>query len=273
MHRVKLFSRYDTKEIVATKAHIEERFAGKVEFVETNPELVIVIGGDGAILAAVSEYASQGVVFLGINRGTVGFLASADKHHDYLNIIQDYLANKLKISERIGLKTEVLRGDEIIYSTNALNEVVISSPLSVVDLKIAIDDISYMRLSGTGVLVSTATGSTAYNLSAHGPILTPEVSGFVVTELLDHSVPTPSLVVGETQKITVKVGRFKRQGQLKLSSGYPADVVLDADGSSLFSLMQDDVICLSKSDLTVKFAEFGDYDFFARLHNKLRIKI
>lgn len=272
MVKVKIFSRYDTKEIVETRSSIQDRFASSVDFVDDDPELVIVVGGDGAILAAVSEYAAKGSVFLGINRGTVGFLASADKHHDYLGIIQDYLDGKLEVSERVGLKTEVFRDDELIYQTNALNEVVISSPLSVVDLKISVDDMSYMRLSGTGVLVSTATGSTAYNLSAHGPILTPNVSGFVVTELFDHSVPTPSLVVGEDQVVSVKVGKFKRQGQLKLSSGYPADVVLDADGSSLFSLMQNDTVRLSKSDLTVNFAEFGDYDFFARLHNKLRIK-
>jgi len=272
MVKVKLYSRYDTKEILETRSAIEKHFAGELEFVEQNPELVIVIGGDGAILAAIAQYRDPETVFLGINRGTVGFLASVDKHHDYIEVIESYLAGKLGVSKRVLVSAEVNRDGEMIYQADALNEVVISSPLSVVDLKIAVDGMKYMRLSGTGVLISTATGSTAYNLSAHGPILTPQVSGLIVTELLDHSVPTPSLVVGHEQSIKVKIGRFKRQGQLKLSNGYPADVVLDADGSSLFSLAESDEVKLSKSDRKIQFVEYDQYDFFARLHNKLRIK-
>lgn len=271
MKRAHIFFRYETDEIAKTVAKIKNWAKGKVELVDENPELVIAIGGDGAMMEAARKFQTCGAEILGINRGTVGFLASVDRKQDLEEALNRVFEGDYTVIERSLLDASVERKDEKIYQTVALNDVVISSPLSVVALKIAIDGKPYLTMRGTGVLVSTPTGSTAYNLSAHGPILTPKVHAMVVTELLDHSVPTPSLIVAEDQKVTVVVDEFRNHGQLKLSSGEPADVVLDADGSDLLSLQKNDQITISKSGQCTRFIEFEQYDFFSHLREKFEI--
>ncbi|MBP6042266.1 NAD(+)/NADH kinase [Candidatus Saccharibacteria bacterium] len=271
MKRAHIFFRYETDEIAKTVSKIKAWADGRLELVEDNPDLVVVIGGDGAMMEAARKFQACGAEILGVNRGTVGFLASIDRKQDIEEALEDVIKGRYTVIERTLLDATVNRGGEAIFQTVALNDVVISSPLSVVALNIAIDDKPYLTMRGTGVLVSTPTGSTAYNLSAHGPILTPSVPALIVTELLDHSVPTPSLIVAEDQKVTVVVDEFRNHGQLKLSSGEPADVVLDADGSDLFSLQKNDQIVITKSEQCTKFIEFEQYDFFSHLREKFEI--
>ena len=271
MKRVAIYSRFETEEIAQLQREIKDWLTDKAEIVESDPELVIVIGGDGGILAAVQKYQESGAEILGFNRGNVGFLASVDREEDHLAAIERVISGDYTILERTLIDTRVERDGEEIFSCKALNDVVVSSPLSVVRLEIAVDGQEYMKLNGTGVLVATATGSTAYNLSAHGPILTPKVKSLVITELLNHSVPIPSMVVDQSETITISVGDFKAHQKLQLQSGYPADVVLNADGAQIFSLQSGDTVTLKHSDETSKFVAFHDEHFFQHLRNKFEI--
>ena len=271
MKRVAIYSRFETEEIAQLQREIKDWLVERMEIVEENPELVIVIGGDGGILAAVQKYHESGAEILGINRGNVGFLASVDRNEDHLAAIERVISGEYKIIERALIEASVEREGKEIFACKALNDVVVSSPLSVVRLEIAVDGQDYMKLSGTGVLVSTATGSTAYNLSAHGPILTPKVNALVITELLNHSVPIPSMVVDQSETISISVGDFKAHQKLQLQSGYPADVVLNADGAQIFSLQSGDMVTLRHSDSTSKFIALHDEHFFQHLHDKFEI--
>ncbi len=271
MKRVSVFYRYETDEIKAVHEEVLSYLEGKADIVDNNPELVIVIGGDGAMMEAARKYQTCGSEILGINRGTVGFLASVDRGQNHIEAIQQVLEDKHRVIDRTLVTAVVERDGRQLYETIALNDVVISSPLSVVELDIAVDGNEYLTMRGTGMLVSTPTGSTAYNLSAHGPILMPQVSALIVTELLDHSIPTPSLIVDEGQVVTVTVGDFRVHKQLQLKTGEPADVVLDADGADLFSLKKGDKVTLQKADSCSKFVEFDDYNFFSHLRDKFEI--
>ena len=271
MKKVHIYHRYKTDEIAKTVSEVTEQLEGNVEFVEENPELVVVIGGDGAMMEAARMFQTCGAEILGINRGTVGFLASVDRDQDHKKAIEKTLSGDYKVIERTLIESSVTRGSEKVFEAVALNDIVITSPLNVVELDLSVDTKPYLTMRGTGVLVSTPTGATAYNLSAHGPILMPDVSALIVTELLDHNIPTPSLVINDSQVVEVSVKEFRRHEQLQLNGGEPADVVVIADGQDVFALQPMDTITVKKSEHCSRFIEFEDYDFFGHLREKFEI--
>jgi NAD+ kinase len=284
MKKTFIFNRHNNPEIDATISEVKAALGSVDCLIVDNDEeadLIVVVGGDGAMLEAARKYctynSSQSEDFkvreiLGINRGTIGFLASIGRGVSIQDSFTKLLNNQHRIIERFMIKTKVIRSSEIVFESIALNDFVITSPLSVVDLDIQVDSQSYITFRGSGVLIATPTGSTAYNLAAHGPIMTPESRSMIITELLDHSVPTPSLVLGDNQVITIKVGEFRRHEQLQMKNGEPADVILDADGAVIFSLQEHDTIEIVKADQTAKFITFSESNFFAQLKDKFNIK-
>ena len=122
-------------------------------------------------------------------------------------------------------------------------------------------------------MVSTATGSTAYNLSAHGPIVMPDIKCIIITELSDHSIPSPSVVVKYDNAINVKIISFRKTGVLSLSkSGQKLDVVLMADGESPFPLEEHDEVIIQSSPHLIKFAELEKNYFFKSLQEQFGFK-
>ncbi|MDP3696404.1 MAG: NAD(+)/NADH kinase [Candidatus Taylorbacteria bacterium] len=237
------------------------------------PEVVIVLGGDGTILEAARKYHELGSVILGLNLGNVGFLASVRKEKDFLKALANFLKKKFGIIERMMLSAQVKRRGKVVFTAEALNEIVVKNPLGMVELqaKVAGHPVQYIR--GTGLLVSTATGSTAYNLSAHGPIVMPDIKCFVITELLDHSIPSPSMVVKYNSIVDIKVVSFKKRGIISLSkTNKKIDVLLIADGESFFPLEEKDEITIRSSPHLVKFAELEKNYFFKSLKEKFGFK-
>ena len=119
-------------------------------------------------------------------------------------------------------------------------------------------------------MVATATGSTAYNLSAHGPIVMPDIKCMVLTEIMDHNIPTPSIVIKRDREVEIKVLEFRRRGLLKIAkSGEPADVLITADGGErLTALQKGDLIKIQRSPGLIKFAELERAYFFKSLREK-----
>src|SRR3989338_8158529 len=158
--------------------------------------------------------------------------------------LDKFFKGNFSVIQRMMLKGDVVRNGKIVFTTNALNEVAVQNLLGIVELGISIDRDSMQTIRGTGALVSTATGSTAYNLSAHGPIVMPDIECFIVTELMDHNIPSPSIVVKKNKNIHLKVVGFRERGLLSVSlTGEKADVMLIADGSNIFPLKEKG-ICL-----------------------------
>ncbi|MDO8496691.1 MAG: NAD(+)/NADH kinase [bacterium] len=238
-----------------------------------NPEVVIVLGGDGTILEAARKYHELGSVILGLNLGNVGFLASVREEKDFLKSLADFLDGKFGVVERMMLSAQVQRRGKTVFAAEALNEIVVKNPLGMVELQAKIAGHPVKEIKGTGILVSTATGSTAYNLSAHGPIVMPDIKCLVVTELLDHSIPSPSLVVKYSNNINIEVVSFRERGLISLSkTGKKIDVLLVADGESVFPLQEKDEVIIKSSPHLIKFAELEKNYFFKSLQEKFGFK-
>lgn len=243
----------------------------KLKLTDTKPELVVALGGDGTILEAARAYQGVGSHILGLNLGTFGFLAAVTDTRDFESTLKQVLAGDYKLVERMMLAATVSRRGKTVFKGSALNDVVVTSPLSIVELEVEIDEHPYQYVRGSGVLVATPTGSTAYNLSAHGPIVTPNIKCMILTEILDHNVPTPSLVVEPSRTIKMAIKDFRPQGQLK-TEGQPADVVISLDGSKVFPLMPKDVISIAQSPKHSLFVEVNKYHFFTSLQDKFALK-
>ncbi|MEK7191891.1 MAG: NAD(+)/NADH kinase [Patescibacteria group bacterium] len=232
-----------------------------IEFTNEKPKFLIVLGGDGAILEAARKYQGQDVTIVGFNLGHVGFLASVRKSKDFLAGLNNLLKGKYHITKRLMMSAMVERKGKAVFSTNAMNDVVVQSTLSIVELEADIQGYPIQYVRGSGLLVATATGSTGYNLSAHGPIIMPDIECFIITELLDHNIPTPSVVVKRDQEITIKILNFRKP-----------NVVISADGSDPFPLQAGDVIKIRRSPRLVKFAEFEKNYFFKSLQEKFAFR-
>ena len=237
------------------------------------PNVVIVLGGDGTILEAARKYHELGTIILGLNLGNVGFLASVRNQRHFLKALNGFLKRKYSIIERMMLLAQVERKGKIVFTAEALNEVVIKNPLGLVELEAKVANHPVKRTRGTGILVATATGSTAYNLSAHGPIIMPDIKCMIITELLGYSIPSPSVVVKYSNPVSVQVVSYRKTGAMSLSkSKKKTDVILMADGDSIFPLEEKDEVVIKSSPHLVKFAELEKNYFFKSLKEKFGFK-
>lgn len=232
-----------------------------------------MLGGDGAILEAARKYQNDGSLILGLNLGRIGFLASCRDQKKFLASIAAVLAGKHRVAKRMMLASRVIRRGKTIFSSSSLNDVVIQNPLGIVKLAASIEGHPFQYVRGTGLLVSTATGSTAYNLSAHGPIVMPDIKCFIITELLDHNIPTPSIVIKRNQEIVISILDFRARGLLSVTkTGERADVLLVSDSDLVCALTKGDMVIVSHSPRLVKFAEIEKGYFFKSLHEKFAFR-
>lgn len=271
----KFFLREDNKRSFVWKEKIslwiKNNFL-KLKISEKNPNVIIALGGDGTILEATRTHQKSESIIFGLNLGHVGFLASVREEKDFFVGLKKLFSGKFEISERVMFGVDVIRKGKKVFSGDAINEVVIQNLLSVVDLMVSIDGHPIQFIRGTGVMVSTPTGSTAYNLSAHGPIVSPDIKCLIVTEILDHNIPTPSLVINPNKKILIKVLDFRKNNVLKLINGEWASVLLSVDGEKVFPLKVGDKIVTHSSNRVVKFAEIEKNYFMKSLQEKFAFK-
>ena len=253
---------------------------------QSQPQVVIVLGGDGTILEAVRLHDQNNPIFFGLNLGHVGFLAAVRGEKDFLTGLEKLLKGDYEVIEKMQLSAEVARNGKVIFQTYALNEAVVKHLFGVVNLEVSINDHLFQTVHGDGVMVSTATGSTAYNLSAHGPIVMPNIKCLILKELLDHDIPTPSVVIKHDNKVSIKIISFREQGKFMLTNpstgssteahskslGQAADVVLIADGSKIFPLKAGDEVVICKHSELVRFAELEKNYFLKSLQEKFSFK-
>ncbi|MBI2632776.1 MAG: NAD(+)/NADH kinase [Parcubacteria group bacterium] len=274
MRTIGFFYRPDNKKAPLWRKKIARLIAQKYrafKIVEKNPQWLIALGGDGTILEAARMNPRS--LIIGLNLGTIGFLASVREPKYFLKGVRALLEGRYKKIPRMMLAVDVRRKNKKIFSTDTLNEAVIQNLLDVMELEITIEGYPLQYIRGTGVLVATATGSTAYNLSAHGPIVMPEIKCFIITELLDHNLPTPSVVIKWNRTIKIKVLNFRKKDTFSISqSGQSADVILACDGATVAPLEVGDEIIIKKSPREINFAEFEPHYFFKSLQEKFAFK-
>ncbi len=272
MKTVEVFYRPDNKRAPEwadkISKFIEERYKDW-KVVQREPDVLIVLGGDGTILDATRKYSRKKPIILGLNLGHVGFLASVRDPKDFLDGLDRFFKGKYKISPRMMMSAKVYRDGKAIFETKSLNDVSIENISGMVEISVRIEGQEVQYIRGTGVLVSTATGSTAYNMSAHGPIVMPDIKCFILSEVMDHNIPTPSIVIKRDREIHLKVIDFREKGIFSLSStGLKCDVIFRADGENFCILKKGDEVVIKRSPALVNFAELQDTYFFKSLHEK-----
>jgi NAD+ kinase len=276
INKINFFSRTDNTDASVWQEKIEawlkENFPN-VEVTTENPEAVLVLGGDGTIMEAARKYANDDVIILGINLGWLGFLASINDPKDFDTELTKFINGDFHLNSGMVISAEVIREDKKVFSAHSFNEIAVQNPLGMVDVGVSIEGEMVQEVKGTGILVSTPAGSTAYNLSAHGPILAPNIECFVITELFDHSLPTPSLVVPSTEVVTLFIQNFREHKLLKLSStGEELDVLLTSDGAKPFVLKKGDKIEISRAKSSFKMAMLEKSSFYKNLKSKFSFK-
>jgi len=229
------------------------------EQVATASDLLLVLGGDGTLLAAARVAAPRSIPILPINMGSLGFLTSF-MLEELFPALEDILAGRLTISERVMLHAELQRGEKILDKQTVLNEVVINKGAlaRMIELELSIDRDFVCRYRADGLIVASPTGSTAYSLSAGGPIVHPSVESFIITPICPHTLSDRPVVVGDTSIIEVK-----------LSAGTES-VFLTLDGQKGIPLQATDRVRISRAHQRLKLIQTPNKSYFEILRNKLK---
>jgi NAD+ kinase len=229
------------------------------EQVAAASDLLLVLGGDGTLLAAARVAAPRGIPILPINMGSLGFLTSFMLDELY-PALQDILAGRVIISERVMLHAELERGDKILDKQTVLNEVVINKGAlaRMIELELSIDGDFVCRYRADGLIVASPTGSTAYSLSAGGPIVHPSVESFIITPICPHTLSDRPVVIADTSIIDVK-----------LSAGTES-VFLTLDGQKGIPLQATDRVRVSRAQQRLKLIQTPNKSYFDILRSKLK---
>jgi len=228
------------------------------ELASLSPQLVIVLGGDGTLLAAARIFATVGTPILSVNLGFLGFLTEV-RLADLYATLENWCAGCHTLDERAMLHAALWRDGAELTSYEALNEIVVSKGdiARMGNFAVELDGKSVARFRADGVIVSTPTGSTAYTLAANGPILTPDVDAMVVTPICPHLLTLRPIVVRGDALLTVRV------------EGIPNAALLTVDGHQGFTLERGDEVRCRRSHHTVKLVRMSESSFFEALRNKL----
>jgi len=222
-------------------------------------EAVLVLGGDGTMLSVNRLVAGKGIPVLGINLGSLGFLTEVSRENIYL-AIEKMLSGGCAVEERLMLKAKIVRGSETIADYLVLNDVVITKGAlaRIIDLETFIDETYVTTFKADGLIISTPTGSTAYSLSAGGPILYPTLESIVLTPICSHTLTNRPIVLPDQVSIEIRLKSISE------------DVFLTLDGQTGCSLKPDDVIEICKAEHKAKLLVHGDRGYFDVLRTKLK---
>ena len=224
-----------------------------------NTELVICFGGDGTILHMAKAATRHGVPILGVNIGTMGFMAELESTE--LDKLALLATDDFKIDSRMMLDVTVQRDRDIIYHDICLNDVVITKGAiaRIVHLSVRCDGVEAMECGGDGIIIATPTGSTAYNLSAGGPIVEPEARSIMVTPICAHDMVSRCMVASDKRVITVGLTHNARR-----------NAFLSVDGGKAVRLNMGDIATVRRSNMETKLLRLKDRSFFDVLNMKFK---
>lgn len=225
-----------------------------------NTELVICFGGDGTILHMAKAATRHGVPILGVNIGTMGFMAELESSE--LDKLARLAADEYKIDSRMMLDVMVHRDRDIIYHDICLNDVVITkgAVARIVHLSVRCDGVQAMECGGDGIIIATPTGSTAYNLSAGGPIVEPEAKSILVTPICAHDMVSRCMVASDNRVITVGLTHNARR-----------NAFLSVDGGKAVRLNMGDVATIRRSHMETKLLRLKERSFYDVVNMKFKM--
>ena len=222
-------------------------------------DMLVCLGGDGTILHMAKTATRYNVPILGINIGTLGFMAELEDSE--LDALKRIAADDYVLDERKMLNVTVYRDRDIIFREVCLNDAVFTkgAVARVVSLLVRCDGVQVMECNGDGVIVATPTGSTAYSLSAGGPIVEPGAESILITPICAHDVSTRSVVVSDKREITVSLSDNTRH------SAY-----LSVDGGKALKMNAGDVARIERSESVTKLVRLKDHSFYDVVNMKFK---
>ena len=222
-------------------------------------QLLLVLGGDGTMLAAARLAAPRRIPILPINMGSLGFLTSFTLDELY-PALEETLAGKSSISQRVMLQAELVRGGAVIETQSALNDVVIhkGALARMIQLELSINSDFVCRYRADGLIVSSPTGSTAYSLSAGGPIVHPAVEAFIITPICPHMLTDRPVVVRDYCQLEVKM------------NGDAESVYLTLDGQRGVPLESTDILRVQRAKEHLQLIQPPKKPYFEILRSKLK---
>jgi NAD+ kinase len=283
IHTIGLFGKYGSKDAGGVierlcafarerglKALIEESTAAFMEraCADSRPlatigqeiDLAVVVGGDGTMLHVARSLARFGVPLIGINLGRLGFLTDVPTHRMY-DELSHILAGDYRTEERILLEAEVVRDGQVLHADNALNDVVVNKGqlARLIEFETYVDGEFVNSTRADGVIIATPTGSTAYALSAGGPILHPTLPAIVLVPICPHTLSDRPLAVGSDSQIEILMTSTSQQS---------AHVTLD--GQTNFSLTDNDRVRVRRAERPVILIHPSGRNHYDVLRAKLR---
>lgn len=222
-------------------------------------DMVVVLGGDGTLLATARALNRKPVPILAVNLGGLGFLTVITLEELYPTL-ESVLAGETSVERRVQIEGELVRADEVISSFLALNDVVLNKGAiaRILDFDVRVDGRFVSSYKSDGLIVSTPTGSTAYSLAAGGPIVTPAVTAFIVTPICAHTLTNRPLVLPDTAHIEIAV-KSQREA-----------AYLTVDGQVGLATHSDDTVRLRKADSCVEIVQPPTKNYFEILRRKLK---
>ncbi len=224
-----------------------------------NTDLVICFGGDGTILHMAKAATRNNVPILGVNIGTMGFMAELESSE--LSKLKQLATGDYQIDSRMMLDVTVRRDRDIIFHDIGLNDVVITkgAVARIVHLSVCCDGVQAMECGGDGIIIATPTGSTAYNLSAGGPIVEPEARSIMITPICAHDMASRCIVASDKRVITVGLIHNARR-----------NAFLAVDGGKSLRMNMGDVATIQKSNMETKLIRLKDRSFYDVVNTKFK---
>lgn len=224
-----------------------------------NADLIICFGGDGTILHMAKAATRHNLPILGVNIGTMGFMAELESTE--LPLLARLANDGYTLDSRMMLDVTVKRENEVVYQDICLNDVVLTkgAVARIVHLVVQCDGIQAMECSGDGLIIATPTGSTAYNLSAGGPIVEPEAHNILITPICAHDMGSRCIVASPKRVVTAELTRNSRR-----------NAFLSVDGGKAFRLNLGDVVTVTTSRLETKLVRLKERSFYDVVNIKFR---
>lgn len=245
---------------VAEKLTLPAKNLATLDEIGCHAQLAIVIGGDGNMLGRARVLAKYNIALIGINRGNLGFLTDIDPKNTYAQLEACLEQGEFFVEERFLLEAKIEHANKIVAQSNAVNEAVIhpAKIAHMIDFHVYINDKFAFSQRSDGLIVSTPTGSTAYSLSAGGPILTPNLNAIALVPMFPHTLTSRPLVIDGDSKISI---RFAEHNTSQLEVGCDSQIAL--------GFTPDDVVHIQKSEHKLRLLHLKNYNYYNVLSTKL----
>ena len=222
-------------------------------------DLVICFGGDGTILHMAKAATRHRIPILGVNIGTMGFIAELESSE--LQDLARIARGEFSIDSRMMLDVVIRRGQDVVFHDLALNDVAVTkgAVARIVHLNVCCDGVQALNFGGDGLLVSTPTGSTAYSLSAGGPIMEPDARSILLTPICAHDIVSKCIVTSDRRTITISMSPSARR-----------NAFLSVDGGRAFKMNMGDVATITCSRMETRLIRLKDRSFYDIINKKLK---